>query len=56
MEWHFYNFKKLFLKDMTKDIIYWDSTNWESRTLCIDAQFYIFFHPRVPTASFYILM
>ena len=27
VEWHFYNFTKLFLKDITKDIIYWDSNN-----------------------------
>ena len=42
MEWHFYNFTKLFLKDITTDIIYWESTNWESQIFCIDAQFYIF--------------
>ena len=27
VEWHFYNFTKLFLKDINKDIIYWDSNN-----------------------------
>ena len=56
MEWHFYNFAKLFLKDVTTGIVYWDSTNWESQTFCIDAQLYIFFCPHIPTASFYILM
>ena len=55
MELHFYNFTKLFLKDITTDIINWDSANWESQTFCIDAQFYIFFCTHVPTASFYIL-
>ena len=32
VEWHFYNFTKLFLKDINKDIIYCD--NWERRTFC----------------------
>ena len=56
MEWYFYNFTNLFLKGITTDIIYWDSTNWENRAFCIDTQFYIYFHPHVSTASFYILM
>ena len=34
VEWHFYNFTKLFLKDINKDIIYCDSNNWERRTFC----------------------
>ena len=30
VEWQFYNFTKLFLKGINKDIIYGDSDNWES--------------------------
>ena len=29
VEWHFYNFTKLFLKDNNKDIIHYNSNNWE---------------------------
>ena len=50
MEWHFYNFAKLFPKDINTDIIYWDSTNWESQTFCIDVQFY--FGVSLPTCSY----
>ena len=32
IEWYFYNFTKLFLKDINKNIIYCDSNNWEWRT------------------------
>ena len=34
VEWQFYDFTKLFLKGINKDIIYCDSNNWESQTFC----------------------
>ena len=34
VECHFYNFTKLFLKDVNKDIIYCNKNNWERRTFC----------------------
>ena len=36
---NFYNFTKLFLKDIKKDIIYCDSNNSESQNFCNDGQF-----------------
>ena len=33
VEWYFYNFTKLFLKDINKNI-YCDSSNWEWQTFC----------------------
>ena len=34
VEWYFYNFTKLFLKNINKNIIYCDSNNWEWQTFC----------------------
>ena len=39
IEWHFYNFTKLFLKDINKVTIYFNSNNWGSRFFCNDIQF-----------------